>query len=253
MSRIAIFSEVSAYTASQLPQTTVAAVEQRDAVAVICGQSGWVKRAADALTAGACALVVAAPQYAPPQEVARLIETAGKRPVVLDRPRLPADVADAARPPTPHAVVIDAGGPAATLSSVAADAAGWGRTLAGELVMRQTSMSLHALVALCESRTGVAVTLAVSAMEGPVFLDGHALHATRTRVTADELDDTVVLRWEDRHGVREQPRVFETAARRSLRRVVDALRSAVEVHDLPELLHDVLLADALLSGTPASR
>ncbi|MCI1020452.1 hypothetical protein HWD99_17635 [Microbacterium sp. C5A9] len=245
---------------AELPLSATAVDDVRDAIAVVDGTGDWAQRARMALRAGASALVIARPGTVGDGELAALEALAGRTPIVLDRPRLRADVvADAVAEAVPDAVGPDAGWHVSAdavaveseIGGVVRDAIGWLRILAGgRLALRAGETLPHGVLAMFEHpASGRAAALTASALigRGGARLRAHAIGETRIEIDLDAAtrDRTVVVTTAE--GARRVPRRHESSERLALRRAVDAVVHGNPPADLDEFRHDAYL-EALTWG-----
>lgn len=250
-----------------LPLSVRSADDVRGAIVIVAGTRGWPKSAIAALEAGAAALVIAGPDAADDGELSALEAAAQGAPIVLDRPKLRADVAaDAAFAgttsagtvvsATPRFVTADVAAVASELTSAVRDASGWLRMLAGgPLVVRAGERSPHGLLAVLEepaSRLAASVTASVLAGREGARVRVHAVGETRVEVDIDAAVDLVEVAVSTADGTVRRPRLHESHERLALRRAVLAWEGGAPVDDLEGFRHDALLADVLL-GLPDKR
>lgn len=236
-----------------LPLRTQVVDDVRGAVMIVEGSPGWPHRSLAALHDGAAALIIAHPVAVDDEEIVALASLAGRAPIVLDRPRLRADVvADATATDAARHVTADAVAVASELSAVVRDAIGWLRVLAGgELELRSAASLPHGVLALFEaSASGRAATLTASALSGRggARLRAHAVGETRVEVDLDAATDARSVQVIGVDGGLHRPRRHESSERLALRRTVDALASATLPGDLREFRHDCALAAQCLAS-----
>lgn len=239
---------------AELPLRARTVEGAQGAVVVIDGSRGWPQRSLVALRAGAAALLVADPVSVDQAEMAALEDTAGRTPILLDRPRLRADVvADAAVPEAARHVTADAVAISSELSAVVRDAIGWLRVLAGgELELRAAASLPHGVIALFEesvSRRAATVTASALMGRGDARLRVHAVGETRVEVDLDAATDRRSVEVSTSEGLLRRPRRHESGERVALRRAIDALADGSLPRDLRAFRHDSdLAARALAAG-----
>lgn len=237
---------------AELPLSARPVDHPRGAVVVVPGAAGWVDAALAAVSAGALALVVSWPDFAPAHDIRRLTRELAV-PVVVERALLRTDcAADAAAGrstgvagSTPRVVVADASAPRGLVPVVAREAVGWLRVLTGaDLAFVDGDGAL----ALWETSTGTPATLSVVATDRPGggSIRAHALGEVLTEIEV-EGDRTRVVTSTARGHVK-APSRFESTARLALRRVLAALVSGEQPADLGELAVDTALIEQMLAG-----
>nr|WP_314840907.1 hypothetical protein [uncultured Microbacterium sp.] len=222
-------------------------VEGGGALVIVDGAPGWPQRSLAAVDRGARALVIADPVAADDDAAAALEVVSRGTPVVLDRPRLRADmVMDAAPPAAVRHVTADASAIASEFGRLVGDAIGWLRVLAGgELRLRAAATVPHGLMALFEEMSsGRSAALTASALigSGGARLRAHAIGEASVEIEVD--DATAVRSVEVRtlDGLLRRPRRHEAAGRVALRRAIDAMTDGVVPGDLRGFRHDSALA-----------
>ncbi|MGN7947122.1 hypothetical protein ACTJKH_00080 [Microbacterium sp. 22215] len=239
---------------AELPMSVSPATASQDAVVIVKGSHGWAERAISALREGAVGIVVADPGEEDDKVVAELAAVAGRAPVVLDRPRMRADVvADAGVTAAARYLAADAAADVASFRAVVRDAVGWLRVVAGgPLTLRSRAVSAHGVLALLdEAATGRAavVTVSLLAGRGGSRLRVQAAGETRTEVELDDAADVAVVEVSTIEGALRLPRRRESHERLALRGAISALTGGRPVDDLEAFRHDAALALRLLSSS----
>ncbi|WP_243075336.1 hypothetical protein [Microbacterium sp. SS28] len=237
---------------AELPLRAAATREPSGAVVAVSGAGEWWKRAAEALAAGAAAVVVAQPGPAPVTELDALATRAGDTPLVFERALLPSDVVDdlenaLTEVPAPSALVVECHSPGATLSSALADALGWARTLGrGSLVHRSGSPSRGHRLALLEAAGGVPVSVVFGTQAGAPQWGRIRLTALGgTLIELEGGDRGIQVTMTDAASRRTLPTRFESPQRLALRRAIEALERGAPTADLADLRRDAALAEAI--------
>jgi hypothetical protein len=239
---------------AELPLSTRSVEGVGGAIVVVPGDGGWVDAAFDAASAGAVAVIVDRPAFAPAEDLRRLQEAVGV-PMVIDRALLrPDSTADAAAGrltdggwAAPRLLVADGNAPPGLFPVVAREAVGWLRILAGddlELVAADGEL------ALLETPGGIAATLSVVATlrSGGGSIRVHALGEVRTEIEVGR--DHVRVRTSTVGGSMTAPDRFESSARVAVRRALTALDAGHLPNDLSELAADAALVEQILSSSP---
>jgi hypothetical protein len=252
---IPVRTDLDAYriATAELPESAAASSDAEGAVVVVPGHGAWWADVADAISAGAAAVVVAQPAAAPVEALESLAPLAHAAPVVVERRLLRADAVAAVESaienlPAPGAIAVECHAPARGLRPALRDAIGWARVIAGGPLAPLTTESWAGRVlALLESEQGSAVSVVAAAQPGAPSLGGMRLTAIAgTRIEVDVDLDTVVC-ITDATGGRMLPARFESSERVALRRAISAVHTAERPSDVAELRHDDALAAALLS------
>lgn len=228
-----------------------------DGALVVVSGDGWCARALRAFDEGARGVVIADPAEVAPEEARALGTRAAGRPVIVERPRLRADVAADARelasgaPPRPSAIVVDAASAPEGLTAVLRDAIGWARVLAGAPVrVREATESRHGAIAGLDAG-GVPVSLvATSGSPDRGLVRVTVLAATRIEVEVDPGAGVARVTRDGADGSRTLPRRFEASARLFLRRAIAALEhpGAGAAQDLEDLIADAVIAEQVLTA-----
>ncbi|MCR2808548.1 MULTISPECIES: hypothetical protein [unclassified Microbacterium] len=241
---IGVLAPAGAYRVAlaELPRRTRLVDRADGAVVVLPGDPGWVEAGLAATAAGARALVVADPAFAPAADI-HLLVSAGI-PVVVERPLLRADAAGDARDAgsdPPRTVVADGAAPAAQLRCLLRDAMGWLRVLSGAPLRLAAA---DGALALLETSAGITASLTVVGSAGARrWIRAHALAEAATEVQVVD-GRTTVARITDA-GRLIAPARFESSERLAVRRALDALDHHRRPADLDELVADTALADRI--------
>ena len=236
---------------AELPLSTRMVEGEDGAVVVVPGDSGWVDAALDAVSAGAIAVIIARPGFAPADDIRRLQDTVGV-PVVTERALLrPDSVADAATGrladqggTAPRLLVADGSAPLGLVPVVARDAVGWLRVLAGDdLDMVGTDGEL----ALLETRGGIAATLSVvmTQRSGDGLIRAQALGEVLSEIEVDR--GRTRVRTSTALGSMSAHDRLESSARLAVRRTLAALDAGERPDDLHRLVADTMLVEQMLS------
>ena len=239
---------------AELPLSTRVVERPGGAIVVVPGDVGWVDAALDAAAAGAIAVVVARPAFAPAADIRRL---AGRcrgaggrraRPPAAGfgggcRSRSTTDAGWAA----PRLLVADGSAPRELVPVVARDAVGWLRVLAGDDL---DVVAADGELALLETRGGIAATLSVVATSrsGGGSIRARALGEVLTEIEVD--GDRTRVRTSTARGSLSAPDRFESSARLAVRRALAALDSGEPPDDLRELAADTELVERILASAP---
>jgi len=236
---------------AELPVSAALSESPRGSVVVVPGVGVWWDRALAAQAAGAAAIVVANPQDLPREAREVLLELTDI-PVIVERPRLRADLVDDAiqgRAGIPASIIaVECAAPASELISVIRDGFGWARVFAGgPLGLLAGSATAQARVAFLELRkgqSGPAVTVAgnVEAGHGSGGLVRIlALGEVRSEVTVDQPAGLARVEACTEEGALAAPRRFEASARLALRRAFEACSTGRAVNDVGDFLDDCAL------------
>lgn len=253
---IGVYGATAGYRAAVagLPLRARSVGDAPGAIAIVSGSRGWPERSAVAVDAGSVAIVVADPVSADDAGIAALVAQADRVPIVLDRPRIRADVgADAVASANPRSVTADVAAMSSELDAVVRDAVGWLRMLTGgRLVLRAGERSAHGLLALLEEPiSGVSATLAASVQTGRAGarLRAHAVGETRVEVDIDAAVGICAVDISTAQGTLRVPRRRESHERLALRRAIAALEAGRGVPDVDDFRHDAILAALVLSAS----
>ena len=215
------------------------------AVVVLGGATGWVDAVLEAAASGAIAILVADPAVVPADGL-RLLADELRIPLIVERPLLRHDVAQAAaagrQGAAARALSADAGAGAARMSAVRRDALGWLRVLAREPL---AVVGGDRELTLLRTASGIPVTLSVAPSERPRggWIRAEALGETRTDVRLEAADVRVTT--STRAGVLIAPTLFESSERLAVRRAIESLTAADLAPDLDDLRADAALAEAI--------
>ena len=143
---------------------------------------------------------------------------------------------------------------AAGLNDVIRDGLGWVRSLVqGPLTLVAGSCAGQVRMALLDTRaadgTSIPATLVGTVLDGPGaggFLQVLALGEVRTELVLDQAAGLVRLETSTAGETLGAPQHYESSARLTLRRTLEALSSGQPVPDLEDLLQDIRLARELL-------
>lgn len=239
---------------AELPLSTRAVDRARGAIVVVPGAVGWVDAALAAASAGAIAVVVARPAFAPAAEVRRLAREAGV-PVVAERALLRPDSAGdaaagrstAAGWSAPRIVVADSTAPPELESVVAREAVGWLRILAGDEL---TFVAGDGELALLETRGGIAATLSVvvTGRPGDGWIRAHALGEVISEIEVEDGRTRAFVA--TARGRASAPDRFESSARLAVGRAIAAVDSGEPLDDLRALAADTALVERMLPSAP---
>ncbi|MBT2249345.1 hypothetical protein JHV56_11595 [Arthrobacter sp. BHU FT2] len=259
-----IATELPAYraAAAQLPVTAVpldpaGSAQVRGALVVVPGVGPWWRGILAARDAGAAAAIVADPVTVPP-EAAEVLAVPPGIPVIVERPRLRADLAGDAlsgRAGGPTLISIEAAAASAGFEAVLRDAVGWARTLTGPPeagpVLRSAAATPHGRMALLDAGPpdgAVPVSLLAAVLQGKQcggLVKVLALGTVRTEVTIDQQAGLARVQRSTADGDLVAPARFEASARLALRRAAAACADGREVADLRELLLDAAVVSAM--------
>jgi len=230
---------------AELPLSTRLTDRPGGAIVVVSGGDGWVDVAQAAAEAGAAGLVVADPTFAPASAVRRLARGLAI-PVIVERPLLRRDVAEDVRRAgagsAPRALVVDGAAGESHVRTVARDAAGWLRVMAGGAL---SVVRADGAFALLETDAGVAATLTVVATvrPGSGAIRAQALGEVTTEVEVEGRSARVIAA--SVAGRLTAPSRFESSERLSLRRALDALTARIPPSDLDELAADTEIVERM--------
>ncbi len=256
MTRVPVRTRLEAYRVAiaELPART-AATDSSAAVAAISGEGEWWREASEALTRGASAVVVARPGRAPIEALAALAAQARDTPVILERPLLRPDAAEAltrvlAAEHPAAALTIECHARSGSLTDALRDAIGWARVLAGgPLEPGPRATTTAGALALLGSASGTPVSVVAAAQPGAPALGRIRVTAlAETRIDIDQDGGELVVTTTDAAARRVLPARFERPERLALRRAIDASSAGESPADLEDLRHDAALADLLLSS-----
>jgi hypothetical protein len=233
---------------AELPLTVREADDSAEAIVVVSGEGLWWNAARTAFEAGAAAIVVAHPRSVPAGD-----GVLDRMPVIIDRPRLRADVvADAlafGSEPRAISALVRSG---REHDSILGDTIGWLRRLADGPLRVATTSGRDTGVALVERADGAGPVIALTLVRGPSMPDEFridALGEQRLEVEATRFGVRVAAA--DEHGTRLAARRFEEPPRLALRRALEALETGDDPHDLAELRHDLDVAAEVTRGATA--
>ncbi|GEK87404.1 hypothetical protein [Microbacterium aerolatum] len=255
---IGVCTSIPAYrvAVAELPSSVKLVPNVADSITVVPGDRRWAQSARSAFEGGAAAVIVANPGFVDPDECLRLHDAAGRRPIVVDRPMLRADLVEtaSAHASSPSYAAVDVAAMAGRRSEAVRDAAGWIRVLlGGPCEVREAGRTGSAVLALLQCADdgapgALTATTIEGADEGP-WIRVLAVAATRIEVAIDEADAQMTVEVTTAEGVLRTPRPFETHERLSLRRALHALSAGGQpVTDLAELRADDAVAEGLLGG-----
>jgi len=241
---------------AELPRNARPATEVTGSITVITGEVGWGSRLRRAVDDGSVGIVLADPLTASLDELREADLADRSVPVAIDRPRLRSDVALDATPTGNATIHIEVGASRPDLGAVLRDGIGWGRLLAGgELEIVDATTTPRGVLALLRrveaSDDRGPSTVTVLATRGEIsapWIRATVVGAERVEVVVDRRT-SVFRSTED--GVLRLPTRFESTARLTLRRVIDAVESSGHPNDLAHLRHDSRLALDLLSPRPS--
>lgn len=247
MTAVAVVAPVGRFRAAiaELPLSARLADDVAGAVVVLGGATGWVDAALEAAASGAIAILVADPAVVPADGL-RLLADELRIPLIIERPLLRHDVAQAAaagrQGAAARALSADAGAGAARMSAVRRDALGWLRVLAREPL---AVVGGDRELTLLRTASGIPVTLSVAPSERPRggWIRAEALGETRTDVRLEAADVRVTT--STRAGVLIAPTLFESSERLAVRRAIESLTAADLAPDLDDLRADAALAEAI--------
>ncbi|MGX5715820.1 hypothetical protein [Arthrobacter sp. MAHUQ-56] len=262
-SRVGVATRLPSYRAAiaELSRSATLVEEARGAVAVVPGVGDWWQVLLSARDQGAAAVVLAEPEMLP-----RELFDGGSGPgtwpadipVVVERPRLRPDLvweaARARQGTRARIVTVECAATAAALDDVIRDGLGWVRSLVqGPLTLVAGSCAGQARMALLDARaadgTSIPATLVGTVLDGPGaggFLQVLALGEVRTELVLDQAAGLVRLETWTAGETLGAPQHYESSARLTLRRTLEALSSGQPVPDLEDLLQDIRLARELL-------
>ncbi|MGN6220431.1 MAG: hypothetical protein ACTHNQ_13095 [Microbacterium sp.] len=251
---VRVCTDLEAYrvAVAELPASSELAASAAGSIVVVRGDGHWWTIAADAIGAGAAAVVVAGPGSAPVDALEALAASAGGIPVLLDRPLLRPDmvrdVSEALADAAPAAaLVVECHAPAAALRATLREAVGWARVVAGApLALRTSESSGRRVLALLSSETDAAVSVVAAAQPGAPALGRVRITTIAEKRIEIDAGLEAVVTVADAGGDRILPTRFEARERVALRRAVAAVRAGQPSADLADLRHDMLLGNALL-------
>ena len=235
---------------AELPLSTRRVEWPGGSIVVVPGDVGWVDAALGIAAAGARAVVVARPSFAPAAEIRRLHDGAGV-PVIVERTLLRPDSAgDAAAGRSaeegwsaPRLLVADGSAPRDLVPVVARDAVGWLRLLVGDdlgLVASDDGLALF------QTTGAIAASLSIveTARTGSGSFRVRALGEVLTEIVVD--GDRTRVRTSTVRGSLVPPARFESSARLAVRRALAAVDSGEPADDLRELAADAELVEGML-------
>lgn len=240
---IPVLAPAGAFRAAvaELPLSARLGDRPSGAIVVVPGEPGWVHRVRAAEEAGASAVVVADPEFAPAAEL-RLLSDGIGIPITIERPLLRVDaVADAQAGLEPQgagrsrSIVVDGAASALRLAAITRDAVGWGRVLAGQ---PPALVSADRGLALLDTGAGVAVALSVVSTRRPGrgWLRAQALGEVLIDAEVEGRSCTVAVSTAAGRVI--LPTRFESSERLAVRRAVAALEADDRPADLADLLTD---------------
>jgi hypothetical protein len=237
---------------AELPLSAHRSEDPTGAVVVVEARSGWGEKLVEAAAQGACGLVVRDPQAGASGDLAAANATPPALPVVVDRPLLRGDLVDDVRrggTRAPAMVQVECSGSGADFATVARDAFGWARVLAGGplvLVSAQpTSRGFSALLTWPGDDIAAVVPVAVLATRRAgtaPWIRAIALGADRTEVTIDVARGSAVVERTSEAGRVIHPTRWESAERSVLRRALEALDEFSGQSELADLQLDTTLS-----------
>lgn len=251
---ISVVTRAEHYRAAiaELPLRTRRGAGVAGSLVIVAGEPGWVDAVGAAAEAGAAAVVVADPAFAPAVDV-RLLADRMRVPVIVERPLLRADIAADARDARARfgaraahrAIVVDGAAPVARLSAVARDAVGWARELAGQA---PSVITADRGLALLQSHDGIAATLCVTATRRPGrgWVRAQVLGEVISEVSVEGRESIVAT--VTAQGRLIAPTRFESSERLAVRRAVAALEGGVASVDLADLAGDTEAAEAMAAA-----
>lgn len=239
---------------AELPLSARRSPERRGAVVVVSGRAGWAARVAEAAADGARAIVLRDPEPGHGSDLAATLDAPPSVAIVVDRPLLRSDLVDDVRRSgtrAPAAVQVECSGSEAEFSTVARDALGWARVLAGgPLRLASTRSTARGFTALLtgpadDRSVGVAVSILATRRPGTApWIRAIAVGAERTEVTIDLARGSAVVESATEAGRVIHPTRWESAERVVLRRALDALETGSVPAELAELQLDTAVATA---------
>lgn len=261
--RVAIRTAEGPYAAAvaELPLSAHRSSDPAGAIVVLEARSGWGDQFAAVAAQGARGIVVRDPQASGSDDLATAITAAPGLPVVVDRPLLRCDLVDDVRrggTRAPALVQVECSGSGADFATVARDALGWARVLAGgPLVLvssQSTSRGFSALLTWAGDDVAAPVPVAVLATRRAgtaPWIRAIALGAERTEVTIDVARGSAVVERASEAGRVIHPTRWESAERAVLRRALDALDGRGDRTELTELQLDTTVSARADHGRPA--
>lgn len=255
--RIPVRSSLTSYRAAVAARalSTRPASVGEPALEVIDGAGRWWERLHEGLRGDALAFLIANPIEAPPDRIAALSERAQSRPVIVERPLLRADIAEAAHrardSSQPLMVVVECSAGSLHLPVVTRDAVGWIRILTGGCLDVRTSLrTATTCVAHLAPRgkpgpPAVLTANRVDAQETAAFLSAIALGERRVEVTIDSVSGRTTVSTFTAAGRQVSLPRYEESARLSIRRAVEAVAAGSFPADLDELLSDSRAAEQI--------
>ncbi|MET3905138.1 hypothetical protein [Paenarthrobacter sp. 4246] len=235
----------------ELSESVRPSASWQSAIVAVDGRGAWWDTVLDAQRAGALAVMVADPQDVPSAAVAAV--TRASVPILVERHRLRPDVLGDAlvlRAETVATLVtVECAAPSSSLESVLRDAVRWAATLAGGPLRSVAGSSGMFLLEAQAPGGPVSVTLRTrlpaDTAQHPQF-KVMALGEVRTEVEWGRTGDKVAVTTTTADGGLLAPVRYESSARLTLRRAVEASRSRVGPNDIEMLLEDRELAVQLL-------
>jgi len=211
------------------------------------GTPGWAAAVDAAKASGAIAVVVTGPVPVAPAELDALTARAGDIPIILDRARLRADVAEDAAGAGGGAPLHTAQctASATAIAGAICDAIGWLRVLStGPVRLRSAATTAHGAVALLDAGGDAAtLTATVLATDGGRIAVS-ALGVVRTDVAIATPQPARVTR-DDGSGAVTLPTRWESHDRLALRRAIDAVIAGERPTDVADFAHDARLGASI--------
>ena len=251
---IPVFSDLLAYrvAVAALPKSAHLASHPAGAVVVVDGSTRWEEAAADAVAAGASAVVVAEPPHVPHERPAQAVERVPV-PIIVARSRLRHDVVSLAMEHRaevrPRIVTAECRSTLDAVPGMVRDAVGWIRELAmGSLGVATSAVGAGggtALLKAANGRPAGSMIVTVTRPEG-TLLRVTALGETTTEMELDEPMGSFELVTSTSGGRLLAPAGYETGERVALRRALDAVAARTRPSDLANVMHDDGVARAIL-------
>ncbi len=246
----AVYSSDGPYIAAiaELPLSAYRSSRVAGSIVVLSGGVGWSNHLAGAVTDGALEIVVSDPHTDDADEIFAALASLPEVSIVVDRPLLRSDLVDDVRQfgtSAPILVQVECSGSGAEFATVARDALGWARVLAGgqpELTSsRSTPRGFSALLTVPASVRSpqIYVTVLATRRQGTApWIRAVALGTERIEVTIDLARRSAIVARAAESGRTVQPTRWESAERVVLRRALDV---PVGRNEIAELLLDTCL------------
>ena len=241
---------------AELPTSARLSDHASEGVVVVPGDGPWWTSLVEAQAAGALSVVVSNPKRVPLaalEALAGFLEEPVSVPVVVERPRLRADVvvnALDARAGSPASMVtVESAASAGEMEATLRDGLRWAVVLAGGPLSYCGGGDGIFLLEAAGASGPVPVTVGVRLLTGDArdpLLRVMAVGEVRTEVECGRAGASIRLKTTTGHGTTLAPLRYETSARLALRRALDACSSGERLTELDHLLEDHRLVSTLL-------